>query len=360
MKPSSLDKARAEAVAAEIDGLAQEDRAVTKENLQQELKVLRNAIKAWTAYELVKAEVTVPLSELTLENETLKAKLQEKKAQLAQQVTEDEAKEAEYQERMMEMLHHVVDARHNYAKAQSSNVEKEKALRAAESVAGSLAQRIPREDISGEWWGKFNTTYKAIRQDLQQFVKEGETLDPTQEIPLPQQVVANLTWLERPVKRRGGNGRAGQWKNGWQRHGSRRGARTRQYDLGDLRIALRTRSHGGHGVSDDGIAKEKEASARRFWCRPLRRWERQDHISGRRFRRTRPTADQPTSPGEETRRSHSTTPAFSRRDQRRCSPQSRPEETSSRSRRRSPETPAQTATAGITRRVWGVSPMRFE
>jgi hypothetical protein len=198
VKPASLDEARAGQVQAELEALGKEGRGRSKEDLQQELKVLRNAVNAWTTYDLVKSEVTVPLAELKLDDETLRAKLAEKKTLLGQQIAAEEAKETDYQARLMEVLHHVADARYKYAKAQSSNVEKEKALRTAEREATGLTQRIPRADISNEWWTKFNTTYKAIREDLQPFIKQGETIDPAQEIPVPPQVVAGLTWLERP------------------------------------------------------------------------------------------------------------------------------------------------------------------
>jgi flagellar basal body-associated protein FliL len=198
VKPASLDEARAAQVQAELDALGKEGRGRSKAELQQELKVLRNAVNAWTTYELVKSAVTVPLAELKLDDETLRAKLEEKKTQLGQQIAAEEAKETDYQARLMEVLHHVADARYKYAKTQSSNVEKEKALRTAEREATGLTQRIPRADISNEWWAKFNATYKAIREDLQPFIKQGETLDPAQEIPVPPQVVAGLTWLERP------------------------------------------------------------------------------------------------------------------------------------------------------------------
>lgn len=198
VKPANMSKARAEAVQAELDALVQEGHARSRDDLQKELRVLRNAVNAWTAYEMVKDDVTVPFAELTLDNETLKTKLQEKKAQLAEQIAAEEAKESGFQESLLEMLHHVAAARHKYAKAQSSNVEKEKALRAAERDAAGFTQRVRREDVSPEWWAKFNTTYKAIREDLKPFAKDGEIIDAAQEIPLPQNVVANLTWLERP------------------------------------------------------------------------------------------------------------------------------------------------------------------
>jgi hypothetical protein len=191
VKPASLDKARAEKVRAELDGRS-------KDELQRELKVLRNAINAWTAYELVKAGITQKLTELAFDDETLRNKLRDKKAELAQQVADQEAKEADYQEGLMEVLYHVADTRHAYAKAQSSTTEKRKALRAAERDAAALTQRVPREAISGEWWGKFNATYKGIRRDLKPLAEDGEVVDTTQDLPVPVQVSANLTWLERP------------------------------------------------------------------------------------------------------------------------------------------------------------------
>lgn len=198
VKPSSLDKARAEQVQQDLEALSREGRGRSKEELQQELKVLRNAVSAWTAYDLVKFDVAVPLAELELDDETLKARLQETKAQLAQQVAEEEAKEADLQERMLESLYHVADVHYKYAKAQSSQVEKGKALRAAEQVMLGLTKRIPRADISGEWWNKYNTTYKAIREDLKPFAEEGEVINTTEDLPVAQQVIAGLTWLERP------------------------------------------------------------------------------------------------------------------------------------------------------------------
>lgn len=198
VKPTNMSKARAEAVQAELDALVQEGQARSKDDLQKDLRILRNAVNAWTAYEMVKGDVTVPFAELTLDNETLKTRLEEKKTQLAAEIAAEEGKEAGFQESLLEMLHHVAEARHKYAKVQSSNVEKEKALRAAERDAAGFTQRVRREDVSPEWWARFNTTYKAIREDLKPFAKDGETIDTTQEIPLPQNVVANLTWMERP------------------------------------------------------------------------------------------------------------------------------------------------------------------
>ena len=198
VKPASLDKERAKAVEAELEALANERRGRTKEELQQELKILRNAVHAWTAYELVRPDVPGNLSELALDDETLRAKLEAKKADLAQKITDEEAKEADLQARLMEVLHHAVETRHKYAKVQSSNVEKEKALRAAQSDALALTNRIPRKDIGNEWWNKFNATYKEIRRDLKPFAKDGEMIDTTADLPVPEQVAANLTWLERP------------------------------------------------------------------------------------------------------------------------------------------------------------------
>ncbi len=198
VKPASLDKKRAAAVQQELDSLAKEGHARTKDELQRELKMLRNAINAWTAYELVKAKITQPLDKLDLADETLHKSLRDKQTELAQQVADQEAKEAGLQARLMEVLYHVSETRHKYAKVQSSNVEKEKALRAAERDVVALTQRVPREAIPNEWWNKFNAAYKSIRSDLKPFAKDGETVDATQDLPVPEHVNADLTWLERP------------------------------------------------------------------------------------------------------------------------------------------------------------------
>jgi hypothetical protein len=57
-----MSKARADEVGAELDALVQEGRARSRDDLQQVLKTLRSAVNAWTAYDLVKKDVTVPFA----------------------------------------------------------------------------------------------------------------------------------------------------------------------------------------------------------------------------------------------------------------------------------------------------------
>lgn len=198
LKPEGMDDERIKEVQDEIAALAAEGRPVTKQRLQQELKVLRNAVAAWTAYELVGDEIAEPLDKLELDDPALREALRKKTEELAAQIAAEEAKEEDLQGRLLEALHHVAETRHQYAKVQSSNVEREKALRRAMQDAAGVAQRVPREDISSEWWNKFNATYKDIRTDLSPMLKDGEALDPSAEIPVPVPVDTDLTWLERP------------------------------------------------------------------------------------------------------------------------------------------------------------------
>ena len=199
VKPEGMNEKRLKEVQEEVAALAKEVRPVSKQQLQQELKVLRNAVDAWTAFELIDGELSAqPLDKLELDNPALSEALEKKTEELAAEIAAEEAKEADLYARLLEVLHHVAETRHQYAKVQSSNVEKEKALRRAMQDAESVAQRVPREDITGEWWNKFNATYKDIRAELKPLVKDGESFDPSQEIPVPVPVDIKLTWLERP------------------------------------------------------------------------------------------------------------------------------------------------------------------
>lgn len=203
VKPEGMDEERMNEVRDEIEALANEGRPVTKQQLQRDLNVLRDAVTAWRAFELVSdeyaaAEGAKPFEELELDDPLLNEMLQEKKDELAGQVAAQERKEADLHERLLEVLHHEAETRHQYATMQSSNVEKEKALRRAAQSAASVTQRVPREDISNEWWNKFNATYKDIRADLEPLLKDGETLDASADIPVPEPVSTDLTWLERP------------------------------------------------------------------------------------------------------------------------------------------------------------------
>ena len=198
VKPEGITPKRLEEVREEMAALAKAGQAPTKKELQQELKTLRNAVNAWTAYPLVQDAVKTPLAELSLDNEELRVKLQEKKAQLAQQLGAEEAKEAATYDRLLDVLYHVSESRYKYAQVQSSTAEKSKSLQAAKIETANLTRIIPREDISTEWWNKFNAIYKTIQTDLNPLVDAGDRVDPPTDIPEPEGVTANLTWLERP------------------------------------------------------------------------------------------------------------------------------------------------------------------
>ena len=197
VKPEGMDDERIKEVQEEI-AAAQDGRFVSRQQLQQELKVLRNAVNAWTVYELISADLAgAELDKLELEDPALADALNKKSEELAAQIAEEETKEADLYRRLLEVLHHVAETRHQYAKVQSSNVEKEKALRRAMQDTASVAQRVPRADINSEWWNKFNATYKSVRTDLSPLLKDGETMDPAEEIPVPVPVETDLTWVER-------------------------------------------------------------------------------------------------------------------------------------------------------------------
>ena len=195
VKPEGITPKRMEEVRKEMQALAQ---APTKAELENELKTLRNAVGAWTAYPLVQAEVKTPLAELALGDPELRAKLQEKKSGLAQQLGAEEKKEAATYDRLLDVLYHVSESRHKYAEIQSSTAEKAKALQAAKIETANLTRIIPKEDISKEWWNKFNAMYKTIQTDLNPLVADKERVDPPTDIPEPEGVDAGLTWLERP------------------------------------------------------------------------------------------------------------------------------------------------------------------
>ncbi len=198
VKPEGITPKRLGEVRKEMEALTQAGKAPTKAELQNELKTLRNAVNAWTAYPLVGNEIKTPLAELALDDPELRAKLQEKKSGLAQQLGSEEAKEVATYERLLDVLYHVSESRYKYAEIQSSTAEKAKALQAAKIETANLTRIIPKEDISQEWWNKFNAIYKTIQTDLNPLVAAKERVDPPTDIPEPEGVDAGLTWLERP------------------------------------------------------------------------------------------------------------------------------------------------------------------
>lgn len=196
VKPQNMDDERIKAVQGEL----QAD-PVSKSALEQKLKVLREAVSAWTVYELVQDKLdAVNFDELTFETPELLTAVQEHQEKLAEEVAAAEAKEGEYQETLLEVLYHLAETRHKYAQVQSSTAEKEKALRRAVQDAASVTQRVPREDINADWWNQFNATYKGIRQDLQPLLQDEEraSFNASADIPVPEPVSTDLTWLERP------------------------------------------------------------------------------------------------------------------------------------------------------------------
>ncbi|MCA9069072.1 MAG: hypothetical protein KDA84_09125, partial [Planctomycetaceae bacterium] len=206
IKPESMNEERIEKVQEAIQG-----ESISEAALKQELKVLRDAVTAWTVYEMVQEKLNanqpVNFDELTLDSEGLVTAVQELQTDLSGQVSAAESKEAEYQETLVEVLHHMAKTRHKLAQVQSSTVEKEKALRRAVQDTASVVQRIPRTGSNMDWWkshtdswSKFNATYKDIRKDLQPLLKDEElaSFNPDAEIPVPEPIAADLTWLERP------------------------------------------------------------------------------------------------------------------------------------------------------------------
>ncbi len=197
VKPEGITQERMEKVRDEMDALAKAGKRPTKKELQQELKTLRNAVNAWTVYLLVRGDIQTPLAELPLDDAELQAKLEEKKALIAQQLAGEEAKETATYARLLDVLYHVSESRYKYAQIQSSTTEKTKALEAAKIETSNLTRIIPKDDINNEWWNKFNAMYKTIQTDLNPLVKD--PVVPPPDIPHDTtNVDANLTWLERP------------------------------------------------------------------------------------------------------------------------------------------------------------------
>ncbi len=214
VRPANWDEKRVAALKPDLDTFP------SKEELEKELKTLRNAITAWTAYELVRPqpktaakpnskddgkpaedsepEVTIPLADLTLDQAELKTALEEKRALLAEGLVAHEAQEAELYEKQMVVLYHLCECRFEYAKLQTSTPDKTKALELAERDTASLTNRIPRASISPKWWGDFNAMYKEIRTARKPLAKKGETVDPSLEIPVPTKIENEETWIERP------------------------------------------------------------------------------------------------------------------------------------------------------------------
>lgn len=180
--PSQKTYARLTSIKKQLEDSENEPNAAEKATLQAALNELRNAVRK-------------PLANV------------DQKDKLLQQRSALEKKADSPREQLLQAMYNVSETRHQYAMQQSDSKAKVKSLRAAALELSSVPRVVARENISDEWWAKFEALYKQIQTDLltadaglpaDQKMSAEERSELPKPLTTPPNLTAKVVWLETP------------------------------------------------------------------------------------------------------------------------------------------------------------------